>query len=287
MILSVTRFSAHIALLVLLAGFLGATLVRLGPGFAVDERELDVRYSAGTRAAIRAEAARNSSLPRFYWHYLTGLAKGDLGESRAWNRPVRELLRERAPVTLRTLAVALPLGWALALGLALGGSVFRSRRVELGVSIFAGFFLCIPMVLVALLFLYVLGPVEVALAFIVFPRIYRYCRNVLEQAGEMPHVLLAHGKGLGTARVLVFHVLPAAAPELISLAGVTLTIAFTALIPLEAICDSPGIGQLAWQSALARDLPVLVNMTLLLAVATIMVNAAADAVRRSREVAPA
>ena len=47
-------------------------------------------------------------------------------------------------------------------------------------------------------------------------------------------------------------------PQLLALAGVTVSLAFGAAIPVEAIADSPGVGQLAWQAALGRDLPVLV-----------------------------
>ena len=53
---------------------LGATLVRLGPGFGVDERELDNRLSAETRQAIRAERAADNNIAIFYLRYLAGLA---------------------------------------------------------------------------------------------------------------------------------------------------------------------------------------------------------------------
>jgi ABC-type dipeptide/oligopeptide/nickel transport system permease component len=45
-------------------------------------------------------------------------------------------------------------------------------------------------------------------------------------------------------------------PQGLALAGVSATIALSAAIPVEVICDSPGIGQLAWQAATARDLPL-------------------------------
>jgi ABC-type dipeptide/oligopeptide/nickel transport system permease component len=56
--------------------------------------------------------------------------------------------------------------------------------------------------------------------------------------------------------------------------------AFGAAIPIEAICDVPGLGRLAWQSALARDLPVLVNLTMLIALVTTAAMAISDAVSR-------
>jgi ABC-type dipeptide/oligopeptide/nickel transport system permease component len=54
--------------------------------------------------------------------------------------------------------------------------------------------------------------------------------------------------------------------------------AFSAIIPVEALSDSPGLGQLAWRAALGRDLPVLVCITLLLAVATVLANGGAEIV---------
>ena len=63
---------------------------------------------------------------------------------------------------------------------------------------------------------------------------------------------------------------------MLALVGVSASIAFGAAIPVEVICDLPGVGQLAWKAALARDLPVLINLTLLIALITQLANAASD-----------
>jgi len=52
--------------------------------------------------------------------------------------------------------------------------------------------------------------------------------------------------------------------------------AFGAAIPIEALCDSPGIGQLAWQAALNRDLPLIMNLTLLVTIVTVATNSLAN-----------
>jgi len=71
-------------------------------------------------------------------------------------------------------------------------------------------------------------------------------------------------------------VLPVAGPQMIALAGITVSIALGASIPVEALCGLPGIGQLAWQAALSRDLPLLVNLTLLVTLVTLLANSGAD-----------
>jgi len=60
------------------------------------------------------------------------------------------------------------------------------------------------------------------------------------------------------------------------LAGVSLGVAFGAAIPIEVLCDLPSIGQLAWKAALARDLPVLVSLTIVVAAVTQLTNSASD-----------
>jgi peptide/nickel transport system permease protein len=63
---------------------------------------------------------------------------------------------------------------------------------------------------------------------------------------------------------------------MLALAGVTVSIAFGAAIPVEVVCDYPGLGQLAWKAALARDLPLLVNLTLIIALVTVAANSFSD-----------
>src|SRR5450631_962708 len=94
----------RIVLTVLVGGLLGATLVRLGPGFGVDERELDSRLSAASQQAIRTERAKDNNIALFYLRYVAGFVRGDFGFSRSLNRPVAELLRQRLPLTLASLS---------------------------------------------------------------------------------------------------------------------------------------------------------------------------------------
>jgi len=71
-------------------------------------------------------------------------------------------------------------------------------------------------------------------------------------------------------------VLPVVGPQLIALGGITISIALGASIPVESLCGLPGIGQLAWQAALSRDLPLLVNLTILVTLVTLLANSSAD-----------
>ena len=270
------RHAGRIALTLILGGLLGATLVRVAPGFGVDEAELDSRLSTQSIAALRASQPGSESLASFYWHYLSRLAHGDFGISRSLQRPVAELLRERTPETARSVALGLTLGWLLGLSLAIAVVMSRSWGVDLFASLLGGALLCLPAAVLALLFLIARMPGRLVLALIVFPNIFRYARNLLVRGAASPHVLTARAKGLGNFAVFFWHILCPAAPQLLALAGVSVSIAFTAAIPVEALCDLPGLGQLAWKAALSRDLYLLVTLTMIVAVVTLGANSIAD-----------
>jgi peptide/nickel transport system permease protein len=134
----------------------------------------------------------------------------------------------------------------------------------------------VPVAVLALAFLYLGGGLGWAIALVVFPKIFTYARNLLIEARDAAHVVAARARGVGTARILIWHIAPAVAPALVALGGVSVSMAFGAAIPIEAICDSPGLGQLAFRAALARDLPLLVSVTLLVTLLTRVANGISD-----------
>jgi len=270
------RHLAAIAALVLLGGLLSATLVRLAPGFDTDERELDPALNAGSVRALRQSRAGEHNILHFYASYLRGAIHGDLGTSHALGQPVQSLLRERWPVTARIAGFGLLLAWLLASTLAFIACLWRLPAYEILGTTVSGAFLCIPAAVLALLSVILNAPGYLAIALIVFPKIYRYSRNLLAKSYALPHILAARARGLGEVRILGWHVLPVAGPQMIALAGVTVSIALGASIPIESLCGLPGIGQLAWQAALSRDLPLLVNLTVLVTLVTLLANSGAD-----------
>ncbi len=270
------RQARRILLTALLGGLLGATLVRLGPGFGVDERELDNRLSAESREAIRAEHVADNNIALFYLRYLSGLLHGDFGFSRSLNRPVSELLKERLPLTLGSLAYGVLGGVTLGLALALLTVCWRAPGFNLAPALLSGLCLALPAAVIGLLLLWMGVAGRWAIALVVFPHIYRYAKNLLVNTYQSPHVLAAHAKGLSNLRVLFAHVVTPSAPQLAALAGISVSLAFGASIPIEVISDTPGIGQLAWKAALDRDLPLLVNITVFIALMTLVANTLAD-----------
>ena len=272
----IARKLGWIIALVLLGGLISATLVRLAPGFDSDEHELDPGLNADSVRALRQSRAGEHNILGFYAAYLRGAVHGDLGTSHALGQPVQSLLRERWPVTVRVAGIGLLLAWLLGLTPAVTACLWRRAACEILGTTVSGAFLCIPAAVLALLSVILNAPGYLAIALIVFPKIYRYSRNLLAKAYSLPHITAARARGLGETRILGWHVFPVADPQMIALAGITVSIAFGASIPVESLCGLPGIGQLAWQAALSRDLPLLVNLTVLVTLVTLLANSGAD-----------
>jgi len=263
---------------VLLGGLLSATMVRLAPGFDADEQELDPHLNAASVNALHEARRQDHNIFRFYLSYMNRAAHGDLGTSLSLGQPVRTLLLDRAPLTLRLLTTGLALAWVLSLALALSAAWLRLSIFDTLTTVVSGTFLCIPAAVLALLSVLWNVPGSLAIALIVFPHTYRYARNLLVKAYSQPHVITARAKGLAEPRILFWHVVPVVAPQLLAVAGVSVSMAVGAAIPVEALCGLAGIGQLAWQAALARDLPLLVNITILVTLVTLLANSGADVI---------
>jgi len=264
------------AITIAVGGFLAVTLARYAPGFDVDERQLDPRLSRESLAAIRQEAEEQRNLVSYYVRACRHIVRGDLGTSRTLQRPVRQLVAERGIVSLKLISTALTIAWAFAILLFAAAWLSRMSALQAVGDIGSSALLCLPSGAIALLLVVLNGPASIALALVVFPKVFRYLGGLARSAAGMPHILTAQAKGATRTAVLLWHVVPVIRREIFALAGVSVGLAISGAIPVEALCGTPGLGQLAWQSALARDLPVLTDISLLVVASTVLANSGAD-----------
>ncbi|MBE0657811.1 MAG: ABC transporter permease [Bryobacteraceae bacterium] len=264
----------------LIGGFATATLVRIAPGYGMSDEQLDARRTEANLRSVETRLARERSVLRYYGAFLFNYARGDWGESPLFQRPVRTLIAERTAVTLTAVLFGLSTGWAFALAFGVFGG-FLPTAAFAGLARSSALLLqCTPAVVVGLLLLSsgARGPFACAIAvgLVLYPRLVLYVINLTREATAMPHVLTARAKGLVSRLVLFRHVLPVIVPELLALAGISVSMALSVAIPLEMILDIPGLGQLTWQAALGRDMNLLVNLTMFISLAVSISNAAAE-----------
>ena len=254
-------------LTILLLVMIGTTiLTRFAPGYLSDEREMDARYSRAARTELAEEAAKSHSLSQMISTELKEWLRGNGGLSRQFDVPVLNLIRPRVAVTGRLLLQSLFLGWGLAFCAAIFSSAGRNPSALWQMP--ATFLLAVPTAAMATLCLLSGqgGPVLV-MALLVAARDFKFLHYLLRKAWLEPHLMHARALGIAVPRLLVAHVWPSVANQLAALASLSIVTALSALVPVEVIFNVPGLGQLAWNAALNRDLPVLLAITLIMALA--------------------
>jgi peptide/nickel transport system permease protein len=274
----VLRFATRLTVGLLLGGFLSLLLVRCAPGFGVDERDLDPTLSESSHKAIHAPADK-SSMWSAYAGRVQAAMHGDLGYSESLNAPVSQLIAERGWLTARSVAWGLALAWVLGLPLAVTSVLSRGSNVVLLPA--STLLLCLPLGLVAIYFFLFGLPTIGVVAAGVAPKRFMYTRQLLIESERRPHVFGAVARGVGFWRLFCFHRAFPVLPELLSLFGVSITIALGAAIPAEALCDSPGLGQLAWKASVARDTAPLLAITWLLTAIAFSANALSGSLDRA------
>lgn len=263
-------------LAIILLVIVGSTvLVRLAPGYLSDAREMDSHYSDAARAELSAEAARSGSLSHLLSIELRGWLRGDGGVSREYGVPVTELILPRFAVTGKLLLRALLLAWALAICASLLSSATR-RPVMLS-QVPAALLLAVPTAAMATLCLLTGygGPVLV-MALLLAARDFKFLHHTLRKAWLDPNLLQARAQGVKFRRLVFGYILPSIGPQLSALASLSIVTALSALVPVEVIFNVPGLGELAWNAALNRDLPVLLFATMIMAFGVTLAGLASD-----------
>jgi peptide/nickel transport system permease protein len=239
-------------------------LVRFAPGFFADSREIDCRYGQAARLEMQEESTRQESAARIAVDVVEGWFHGDFGESRQYSVPVSELICARLRVSGSLLMQGIVRGWLLALCVAFPVSGLRGGGTLWG----APFTILLAIPTAAMATACILsnsgGPVLV-LTLLIAAREFKFLRSLLAEAWRAPHLLQGRAQGMTAWALARLHILPNIAPQLSALAALSIVTALGALVPIEAIFTVPGVGQLAWSAIMNRDLPVLVAVSLLMA----------------------
>jgi len=260
--------TAVIVLLVLVGSTL---LVRMAPGYLSDARELDPHYAAAARAELNAEERRSASLSHMVAQEVIGLLHLNFGVSREYEVSVGELIQPRLAITGGLLLRSIAFAWILAISAAAFSSL--SNRASLFWQVPTTVLLATPVAAMATFCLLTDngGPVLV-MTLILAARDFKFVERLLRAAWINPHILQGRAQGISTMRLLTRHVLPGLIPQLTALATLSIVTALSALVPIEVIFNVPGLGQLAWNAAMNRDLPVLLAVTLMMAIAVAVAN---------------
>jgi len=254
-------------------------------------------------AAVRAEYGLDQPLLLQYLHQLGRLATGDLGRSYALNMDVAPLVIGQLGGTLLLAVLSLAVAWLIALLLATW-STGRGRlaaRIGSGLEIVAAalphFWLATTLIVVFSIWWGVLPPISTSdarglilpvltLAVPLAGFLGQVMRESLNAALESPFVLSARARGESERGVLWRHALRHAALPAISLSGWAFGSLISGAVVVETIFARPGLGRTLLNAVTVRDVPVVIGVVMIVAVAYILMTVLTDLATRIADPRP-
>lgn len=284
------------------------TLLHLIPGDPVQSLVGDYPVPDAYREAIEAKYHLNDAFVTQVGNYLLSVAQGDFGFSFQHQRPVFDLIMERAPRTILLasvgFAVAIPLGMLIGV---LGGTT-RRPAVDKFWTTAALIAYAVPtfwlgQILVMFLALRLgwfptqgVGPLVsrthgfawvleraryLALPVLAFAihegmRFARIMRSSVVDTLAQGYIITARAKGLSRGQIIRGHVLRNSSLPLVTIAGYAFGSALSGAVLLETVFTWPGLGLLMVDSIRVRDNLTVVGIVIFSAVAVVVMNLVVD-----------
>jgi peptide/nickel transport system permease protein len=243
---------------------------------------------------IRRQLGLDLPFHQQYWRYLTRLAQGDLGRSYLQRSEVSELIASRLPATLLLMVGAISTELLLGLSMGVVAALNRGRATDRALMLLSFTAVSAPQFVVGILLLYIfsvkLGWFPIGgygtFAHLVLPSLTlgvlgagwyaRMMRSAMLDVLRQDYVRTAHAKGMSRLHVVLGHVLPNALLPIVAMIGLDIGIFMSGIVVVESVFAWPGIGQLAWQAIQRIDIPIIMGVTLVSAVAIVIGNLLAD-----------
>ena len=238
-----------------------------------------------------------------------GILRGDWGKSFMEKRPVTDLIAERLPNTLLLMlsCEVVIIVFSLVIGIYSALKQYSvTDHVITGLS-FIGY--SMPIFWIALLSMYLfavkfkewglpflptvgkydlsVGPTVsqiathlilpvASIAVISIAGYTRYIRSCMMDVINEDYIRTARAKGLGERLILFRHALKNASLPLVTLLGLDLPFLLGGAVVTESIFAWPGMGRLFWDAAQDTDIPVLMGVLMLIALAVVVFQILTD-----------
>jgi peptide/nickel transport system permease protein len=286
------------------------TVIHLAPGGPVEvETEMSLKASAQARENLKRLYGLDKPLHIQYIDWLKRFVKLDFGKSFVDGKKVFDKIKERIPVTLTINLLSLLIIMLIAIPI---GVLSATKQYSLfdkltTVFVFVGF--STPTFWLALILMIIfgvslgllpisgiqsidvsgMGPIDrltdwikhlilpVGLsAFGGIAGLSRYSRSSMLEVIRQDYIRTARAKGLKESDVIIHHALRNALMPVVTILGLSVPGLIGGSVIFETIFAIPGMGQLFYSSAMARDYPTIMGILVIGAVLTLIGNLIAD-----------
>ena len=234
------------------------------------------------------------------WIFIQQIVTGDFGTSWSTNEPISNIFATRIGPSLTVLVPMLVISTLLAMVAAMvvayvRGS-FTDRAIMIGCTVGQSVSILVYIIVLQYVLGYQLGwfpvqgwssdfsqnllrysalPILVGVVVSLAPDIRLYRSFFLEEINQ-DYVRTARAKGLGEARIMAVHVLRNAAIPIVTHVMIQLPGLLAGAFLIERFFSIPGIGREVILAVERSDFPVIKAVTVYIAIATMVINLAAD-----------
>ncbi|MFN3739728.1 MAG: ABC transporter permease [Thermodesulfovibrionales bacterium] len=285
-------------------------VIHLAPGGPVEtQTELNIKASVEARENLKKLYGLDQPPHVQYINWLKRFLRFDFGESFVDQRRVIDKIKERIPITLSINLISLVIIFIFAIPIGVLSAWKRNSIFDriTTVFVFAGF--SMPHFWLALLLMILFGvelgwfpisglqsieiegmgfferlidiarhlvlPVTVATVGGI-AGLSRYSRSSMLEVLRQDYIRTARAKGLPEKTVIFTHGLRNALLPVVTILGLSVPGLIGGSVIFETIFAIPGMGQLYYSSAMARDYPVVMGMLIIIAILTLLGNLIAD-----------
>lgn len=281
------------------------SLLQVTPGDPLDSYiPSDQPLPAAQREVLRRELGLDQPAVLRYLYWLRETAQGNLGYRAKNPEPVIDAVARRIVPTLLLMGSAMVIGIIVGVTLGIVAAVRQYSIIDTFLTIFAFLGVSLPVYLAGLLGLYLFAlridlfpaggystpgePFDFSdrLHHLILPAAIislnyvaatmRYTRSAMLEVLGQDYVRTARAKGLLNAVVVGRHALRNALLPVVTIIGTYMPNLLGGAVFIESIFSWPGMGRLYLDGVEARDYPLIMGMTLILAVAILIANLLTD-----------
>ena len=251
----------------------------------------------------RKQLGLDRPLPEQYWRWISHVVRGDLGRSVANQVPVTSFISARAGKSLVLAVAALIVLLPVSLALGVLSGIRRERAIDHAISVTSLALIALPeFVTGTLLIAFIavtlkwLPPTSIiesggvlsnpsllvlpvlTLCLTATPYVIRMVRAGVSETMSADYIQMARLSGIPERRVVVHHALRNALAPTVQVLALTMQYLIGGIVIVETVFAYPGLGQGLVQAVVARDIPTVQGVAMLLAAIYIVINIVADVI---------
>lgn len=255
------------------------------------------------KEVLRHELGLDQPVPLRFMHWLKQLAHGELGHRYKDGSKVTEVIQSRIGPTLLLTTAGLTIGSVLGILFGILSARHYHRTIDHLLSVFSYLAISSPAFLLGMMAMFVFAlqlawfptggysdPGQDSMVNILYHLclpasvlgvqfvaiLVRYTRSGLLEVMSQDYIRTARAKGLEPNRVLLRHALPNAMIPVVTVIAANFSALIGGAVFVETVFSWPGMGMLFLDAVESRDYPLIMGITLFMAMTILLVNILTD-----------